>query len=333
MTTPTGVINAGHINDELGRSLTANMSMNDSQVRQLADRPVSGSSISFDNLRGKSWFSLSGGNVTITPGNGYTYKTFTSPGTLVVTGSGNIDILVVGGGGGGASTVDSNAGGGGAGGLIYIPNYSIGPGNHSVTIGAGGGANTNGGDTHFSFGTSAFLIAYGGGHGGGGPRASMFPGNPGGSGGGGSGFQSDTAGGTATQPTAPGNSATYGYGNPGTSFGGYTADGGGGAGGQGASGPLQYTARGGHGRQYPAFTGPLIGVPALNPLSGYFAGGGGGGYGGLGGNGGGGNGSAHNNVGNGYPGVTNSGGGGGGSYSHHTGGSGGPGIVVVRYPA
>ena len=31
------------------------------------------------------------------------------------------------------------------------------------------------------------------------------------------------------------------------------------------------------GKQYPAFTGPLIGVPALAPLNGYFAGGGGGG--------------------------------------------------------
>jgi hypothetical protein len=34
---------------------------------------------------------------------------------------------------------------------------------------------------------------------------------------------------------------------------------------------------GGAGLQYPQFTGTLIGVPSLEPLSGYFAGGGGGG--------------------------------------------------------
>lgn len=331
MTTPTGTINAGHINSELGRPSTQLLSLNDSAVRALAGVPSG--TISYDNLRGKSSFSASGGNYITTPGNGYKYHTFTSPGTFAVTGSRAVDILVVGGGGGGGNTDNSNGGGGGAGGLIYIPGFNISTASHAVTIGAGGAGSNNGGHTTFGPGTPAYLIAYGGGHGGGGPRGSMYNASPGGSGGGGSGFDQDTAAGTGSQPTAPGNSGTYGYGNAGTAIGSYYADGGGGAGGPAVPGSLQYAVDGGSGRQYPGFTGPLIGVPALNPLSGYYAGGGGGGYGGAGGAGGGGAGSPHGGVGNGYSAVTNSGGGGGGSYGFqfYYGGNGGPGIVVIRY--
>ncbi len=48
-------------------------------------------------------FSASGGDVTpagITPGNGYTYHVFTSPGNLVCTQAGSIEVFGVGGGGG-----------------------------------------------------------------------------------------------------------------------------------------------------------------------------------------------------------------------------------------
>lgn len=104
------------------------------------------------------------------------------------------------------------------------------------------------------------------------------------------------------------------------------------------------------------FNGSTIGVPALAPLSGYYGGGGGGAGGrewnraanpGQGGVGGGGNGCAgfvdqrHPNGGIIYteatPGVKNSGGGGGGGSQGPPGvpqyGSGGSGIVVIRYRA
>ena len=39
--------------------------------------------------------SASGGNQTLTPGNGYTYHTFTSAGALIVTGSGDVEDLLL----------------------------------------------------------------------------------------------------------------------------------------------------------------------------------------------------------------------------------------------
>lgn len=175
-----------------------------------------------------------------------------------------------------------------------------------------------------------------------------------------------------------------GYGNPGGMCYGPALHGGG-AGGGGAGGVGQDRgsapntnapttvrgADGGAGRQYPQFTAPLICDPsepngasvktALDPLNGYFAGGGGGSNydstqggnygGGRGGDGGGGNGtpnggptttfppSTFNTPPNGnsspdHNGVHGSGGGGGGdgySFGNPDGGDGGSGIVVIRY--
>ena len=284
-------------------------------------------------------FSASGGNVNgQAPGNGYKYHTFTSPGTFTVTGqNGNVDILMVGGGGHGGGF----GGGGGAGGLIYYPNATLSQGSYAVSIGDGSTAPgpTAGGDTTFASSPSpSYLVAKGGGYGGGAGQV----GGDGGSGGGGS--RSPTAAGTATQSSQPGNSGTYGFGNAGGTGeygdGGNTkAGGGGGAGGAGT--PQGSGSAGGVGKQYPAFTGPLIGVPALAPLNGYFAGGGGGGSepsgpaaGGAGGGGAGGKGPGEV-TGTGSDAVTNSGGGGGGGGSipglGYPGGDGGPGILVIRY--
>ena len=284
-------------------------------------------------------FGASGGNVDgLEPGNGYAYHTFTSPGQLIVDGAPKtVDILMVGGGGHGGGF----GGGGGAGGLIYYPNMELGPGIHAVSIGDGSTAPgpSAGGDTTFAASPSPYyLIAKGGGYGAGAGQV----GGDGGSSGGGS--RAPTAAGTATQPTQPGNSATYGFGTAGGTGeygdGGNTkAGGGGGAGGAGT--PQGSGSAGGVGKQYPAFTGPLIGVPALAPLNGYFAGGGGGGSepsgpaaGGAGGGGAGGKGPGAA-TGTGSDAVTNSGGGGGGGGSipglGYPGGDGGPGILVVRY--
>ena len=111
---------------------------------------------------------------------------------------------------------------------------------------------------------------------------------------------------------------------------------------------IYYPGAGGNGLQFPQFTGPLIGVPALAPLNGYFAGGGAGGGigypstpgGSIGGAGGGGpSGPTSTGPRSGVAAVANSGGGGGGAKAQGgqgygvSGGAGGSGIVVLRYAA
>ena len=269
-------------------------------------------------------FSATGGNVSaLEPGNGYKYHTFTSPGTFTVTsGNKNLEFLVVGGGGAGGQ----GAGGGGAGGLVYSSSYPITPGPYSVTVGPGGPVNAvAGSDSSLVIGGNTITGKGGGG-------------GPGGSGSGGAGGSS---GGPATQPAQP----TFGclvlnYGNAGGNAPGVN-DGAGGGGADGGGTPGN-GGPGGAGRQYPQFTGPLIGVPSLAPLSGYFAGGGGGCFrdgspGGTGGFGGGGNGTTGFPVPGGNA-TTNSGGGGGGGgtqsgVGNSPGGSGGSGIVIIRYLA
>lgn len=274
----------------------------------------------------------SGGNQTpangLAPGNGYVYHTFTSTGpstfTVLSPTLTSVELLMIGGGGA------AHSGGGGAGALIYrtsVP-VSVSPGVYPVSVGAGGPnaslpANSpapNGSDS-----TALGFTAAGGG--GGGVQANPYTtrnGNPGGSGGGAGGDGGGShSGGTASG--APGGtngsqSPPLGWGNPGGNDGsGAVGGSGGGAGGGGSTGTA-----GGPGLTYSNFTGTLIGVPALDPLSGTFGGGGAdGGSGPLPASpGGGGAGGAVN------PGITNSGGGGGGPA-----GAGGPGIIVIRYLA
>jgi hypothetical protein len=276
----------------------------------------------------------------LAPGNGYVYHTFTGPGTFTASGlPGTVEVFVVAGGGGGGNYNGggNGGGGGGAGGLVYHPAIPISIGSYPVTVGSGGSKNPspngvlvggNGTDSIFNG-----LTSKGGGGGGG----YTSDGTPGGSGGGTGGASTTTATGTQpsqTHPTSPSGWTNYGnpggpnVGNPGRGSGGGGAGAAGGAGGAGNVG--------GVGVQFPAFTGPLIGVPALAPLSGYFAGGGGGGgypsgqpnTGGLGGGGGPTYGTAP------IPGVTNSGGGGAaGTDNSVVAGDGGPGIVIIRYLA
>ena len=307
----------------------------------LLSRP--GFSFGFGRRRGgggaaPSGFSATGGTIA-TPGNGYNYHTFTSPGpgtfTVSTVGTpGTVELLVVGGGGGGGNRW---GGGGGAGGLIYGATIPVTATSYPISIGTGGGGAT-GGSTDFNSQTngspsSAFgYTALGGGYGGSGDTGSS---NSGGSGGGATG-RFPYSGSPATQPAQTPTSNIVQYGNaggdtPGGDGPSTTGGGGGGAGASGTVGGTGGNGKGGDGRQYPQFTGPLIGVPSLAPLSGYFAGGGAGGTsnapGGLGGGGGGG-------TPNGTPGTTNSGGGGqSGTYNgpNGVGGAGGPGIVIVRY--
>jgi hypothetical protein len=319
--------------------------------------------------------SATGGTVT-TPGNGYKYHTFTSPGTFTVSsGNNTIEVLAVGGGGAGGQSYF----GGGAGGVIFYGSTPTPvtwgsslpalPGSYSISVGNGGTTPANpqaspaptpdliashGGDTTFTHPSGPFT-AQGGGSG---MYAGPFDSNPysrGGSGGAGEG----------AYPGSP-NPSPQRQGYPGYNSGGAGQAGGGGAGAAGGNSPTGTSGWnavggvGGIGVQFPDFTGPLIGVPSLAPLNGYYAGGGGGagrndnnggpapqtGYGGAGGLGGGGSGSG--SRGRSYPGapapyvaaVTYSGGGGGGPGSGgpfpgtdgpQDADPGAPGIFVIRY--
>jgi hypothetical protein len=272
-------------------------------------------------------------------------ETFTSSGTFSVPiGKTSVDVLVVAGGG---SAGLDNGGGGGAGGLIFRPGFPVTPGGTiTVTVGCGGAGapapaplyNTTWGKPGQDsvFGT---LTAKAGGAGSGGPgtggACGPRAGAPGGSGGGGNGHAGyptpgtgTAVGGTATQPTQPGDSGTYGFGNAGGNghYGPTTYSGGGG--GAGATGnPGQASPNpsvGGIGRAYTIADGTT---------SVYYAGGGGGAANGsvhgAGGLGGGGNASPTPSQPT-SQGGANKGGGGGGTPAS-TSGAGGKGIVIVQY--
>jgi hypothetical protein len=291
------------------------------------------------------------------------YQTFTASGTFSVpSGMTSLtEVLVVAGGGGGGR---DGGGGGGAGGLLFFPCYPVTPGGTiTVTVGCGGQAGSNpnphspintgdeGQDSTFGspgdpgLGQGGVLITKGGGGGMGGPevQSGSLAGNPGGSGGGGNGHGSygtvgtgSAIGGTATQPTQPGNSGAYGFGNAGGNgrFTGQTPQnhlsggGGGGAGAAGSDGSPNFslTARGGIGRAYTIADG-------TTPV--YYAGGGAGETGGVApgdttrAQGGGGT-TSHT-----FPtvaGLANRGGGGGaGGPCAGPNGTGGKGVVIVKY--
>jgi len=265
------------------------------------------------------------------------------------TGVTAIEVLVVAGGGGGSG---SFCGGGGAGGLVYSPSYPVTPGSsYTVVVGAGGlgglGWNQTDGTMCGANGSdSAFGVLVAKGGGGGGMFGTVtgsglsYPGGQkgqnGGSGGGGASFHQGLT--DVTYPfSVPGfsNQPTYAnaqsYGNRG-GYGDQSYPGGGG----GGAGEPGYNARydsrpgaGGNGLNF-----DISGTPT------WYAGGGGGsgqsdgeGQGGLGGGGKGSNGTPAVGF---CDATANTGGGGGAAgYSGATnlriGGTGGSGIVIVRY--
>ena len=179
-----------------------------------------------ESFANTSDFAISGGDSSTTLNDG-TALTFTKNGTLTVTGSGIIDVLLVGGGGGSGSFYGIyGCGGGGGGGFVYATNLVVMPGSYEIKVGAGG---VGGGDNTGEMGepggdSSAFgITAFGGGYGsrrtsGNGNR----PGGDGASGGGGVCTYSDViAGGTAIE----------GQGHPGgAAYSAFAPGGGGGAG-------------------------------------------------------------------------------------------------------
>lgn len=83
-------------------------------------------------------FSATGGSEVLTPGNGYKYHYFTSsstPGFEVISGSSTIDVLIVAGGGGGASYTGSAY----ANGLVGSATTFNHPSTPYVVSGGGGG--------------------------------------------------------------------------------------------------------------------------------------------------------------------------------------------------
>ena len=269
-------------------------------------------------------FVASGGTVTTYSSGGVTYQvhTFTTSGTFtVVTGSKNVDYLIVAGGGGGGGR-PFHGGGGGAGGVL-TGTVTLSVSTNSIVIGAGGtGYNTASDTANNGQNTTALgFTAIAGGGGGGTASGNDGPGNAGGSGGGASVRNASGGAGTAGQ----GNAGGPGQLAPETPN--YGAGGGGGAGGAGGAGTQTTGGNGGAGISNSLQTG-----------SGQFYAGGGGGSvyaastSGAGGSGIGGAGAYGPGGGNG---VANTGSGGGGRDSrggeNKGSGNGGSGIVIIRY--
>lgn len=121
-------------------------------------------------------FRLSGGDKCI-PMLEDTVLIFRQSGSLNVSGSGLVEVLLVGGGGGGGTTNAYGAGGGGAGGVIHRQGVFLNEGTYDIVVGAGGEIGADGLDT------SAFgFRALGGGAGS--NAGSTSTGRSGGSGGG-----------------------------------------------------------------------------------------------------------------------------------------------------
>ena len=162
---------------------------------------------------------------TLTSDATYYYRTFTSNGTLGVSGYAPLvtDVLLVAGGGAGGYNY---GGGGGAGGLVYASSVSYSS-NATITIGAGGTLNTYNiarGNPGGNSTCTGVTTAIGGGGGGGAIPEYEKDGGTGGSGGGASSYWNGDA---------VGGAGTAGQGYAGGNEGGTRAGGGGGAGGPG----------------------------------------------------------------------------------------------------
>jgi hypothetical protein len=345
----TGTFNVGLIEDGTGIAnivlTAADIPANTTAVFQLniAETPLGTPNIISNTVvildLALTQLAATGGSIVTT--GGFRTHTFTTSGTFLVTQTGlnptPVSYLVVaGGGGGGASPPATGAGGGGgAGGFrpltTTIPN-AVSPNTpYTITVGGGGAAGStsaggNGGPS------SAFGTTSTGGGGGGGGGGTIL-GQPGGSGG---GFGRRTPG----QSSGGG---TPGQGNPGSTYALYPglprwsgSGGGGGAGGPGENPPappvpnvLTRGHSGGPGALWPGNGGTYSGggaggsgdyptPPATAPAV----------------PGGGAAGGAQSAPGNAAP--ANTGGGGSGAgwapLNTRTGGAGGSGIVVIRYP-
>jgi hypothetical protein len=231
----------------------------------------------------------------------------------------SVEYLVVAGGGGGGG---HGGGGGGAGGFRTGTLTGLSKAtNYTVTVGGGGAGGNNANGTQGSSSVFSTITSAGGGYGGGNiptPNA----GGSGGSGGGGGGDGSPAGGSGNTPSTSPSQGNNGGAGSQPN----YNTGGGGGAGAVGGTGSSPNAGNGGNGTAS-SITGSSV----------TYAGGGGGssqnpptanqGTGGTGGGGAG----VYGNPSN--AGTANTGGGGGGIHAGPPapGGTGGSGIVILKY--
>ena len=302
------------------------------------------------DLQSKLHTEATGGTVTTT--GDFKVHTFTGDGNFVVSqvgnapipgaGPSNVDYLVIAGGGGGYCGV-AGGGGGGGGHRTTFPSpgcnagaFPISAQTYPITVGGGGAASSSGANSVFSTITSA------GGGAGGNYNSAGTAGGSGGGGGGtdGSPSSAGAAGAGNTPPVSPpqGNNGGATVAKPCGQLGG---SGGGGIGGAGSNSPVQTS---------PSFAGSggaggNGGANSITASSVTRSGGGGGGNrsyngpnpgpgtGGAAGPGGGGKGGGVDGTAT--PGTANVGGGGGGkgfgTFSPNVVGTGGSGVVIIRY--
>ena len=256
-----------------------------------------------------------GGDIIDTDGT-YWYHTFLSSGTFTPQKSLSVDYLVVAGGGGAGGNI---GGGGGAGGLRTATGFSCASGTGlTVTVGAGGAGGS--GSASGSTGSNSVFSTITSAGGGFGAYFNILTGGGAGGSGGGAGARNSNTGGAASP-------AGQGFAGGASDVGNNVAGGGGGASAVGTSVASSTTNTAGGAGSASSFSGASV----------TYAGGGGGGSfspcnsssGGAGGGGA----ANTTDAGNGSNGTANRGGGGGGGGFTGTpvGGSGGSGIVVVRY--
>lgn len=231
---------------------------------------------------GSTWngiggISANGGDVVNEDG-AYNIHIFENSGTFQVFSPGFVDILMVGGGGAGGG--GRHAGGGGAGAVIHLTDVYFTPGDHIITVGAGGGGRagnvvpTAGTSTTMVKNSTTMYTAISGGYGGIHPSSSIGIqheyGQNGGCGGGAGHSTTQTA--TGFQRLGLGLSATPAFGGNGAvGLNRAATGGGGGAGGNGATGTGAESAQTG--------TGGDGGIGYQTDITGtllYWAGGGGG---------------------------------------------------------
>jgi len=293
----------------------------------------SGTTISIYGIQvGNAAQKAQGGNIVTSDGT-YVYHAFTSSGYFIPNAALTADILVIAGGAGGAGGYEGS--GGGAGGVQYKASATLSSTPYVCLIGAGGTGrayNTyinggNGVDSSIS-GSGITTITANGGGGGGSyiTSGTSRDGSAGGSGGGAS--RAATPG--ASNQSSSGGATSYGNaGGAGPGVTGYSSGGGGGAGAAGSAGGYLTGAGGAGGAGLNTWSSWASATST--GVSGYYAGGGGGAGNdgaGAGGTGGGGAGGVSTNA---VSGTANTGGAGGGVRNLADGGSGGSGIVIIRY--
>jgi hypothetical protein len=297
--------------------------------------------------------------VVVANSGGFCYVAFTSTGSnswTAPSGVTSVDLLIIAGGGAGGG--GAWGGGGGAGELVSYTSYAVTSSSAtSLSVGSGGtpgaatltaSANRSSNGINSWVASSSGVVAQGGGAGASyaySDISSYSVGADGGSGGGGTENTVTNTGGTTTKTSS---GTRTGYGNNGGRGGaGGSTQSGGGGGGAGGIGTDAGTGIGGNGgggtntfaTWLSAINSGMSGITGWQTATstGFIAGGGGGGTtntAGSAGAGGAGRGGSNSTFYNGEAAVTNTGSGGGGSSyggSPKIGGSGGSGLIIIRY--